>query len=299
MTTPLSPSVPYATITQIPPSSLRAGLIRLLKEEGRCLPIYINEVKEGRILVTLHDFSRPIAQWERKEVKESEIEHIQFGQHTSCEGLITSLKKQGLLFSEEIEQAFRSTDRACFCAQNSYDDAPVDIACRMCISAPHMHIYALELLKKPLKNAKKVLDVGSGSGYLPAIFSKLAPKAQIFGVEYYEQLNQDAQRALNAHLDPEQQKRIHLITGNGEEGVAKEAPFDVIHVGFMCKELFQPLIDQLAPNGLLLIPVGNQPSPIHENLLHGELFVIEKTVTGALNQYKVLDCSFVPSQVEG
>lgn len=69
-----------------------------------------------------------------------------------------------------------SVDRKYYAPNNPYHDSPQPLGYGATISAPHMHAYALEHLQKHLLNAKKALDVGSGTGYLTAAMSLMTPK---------------------------------------------------------------------------------------------------------------------------
>lgn len=70
-----------------------------------------------------------------------------------------------------MEAAMLDVDRGYFSRYNPYEDSPQSIGHNATISAPHMHAYALEVLEPKLTKGAKVLDVGSGSGYLAACFS--------------------------------------------------------------------------------------------------------------------------------
>lgn len=75
------------------------------------------------------------------------------------------------------------TDRKNYAPNNPYSDCPQSIGYGATISAPHMHAYALEFLRKHLLKALNVLDVGSGTGYLTAAMALIVPeKAKIFAI---------------------------------------------------------------------------------------------------------------------
>lgn len=76
-----------------------------------------------------------------------------------------------MITSLSVKLTMLLVDRKYFCPTNPYDNRPQLIANGVTISAPHMHAYALEYLKDNLKNNSKVLDIGSGSGYLTACFA--------------------------------------------------------------------------------------------------------------------------------
>lgn len=74
----------------------------------------------------------------------------------------------GIIKSDQVENAMLAVDRCHYTKNNAYMDAPQSIGYSVTISAPHMHAHALELLKNQLVNGTRALDVGSGSGYLTA-----------------------------------------------------------------------------------------------------------------------------------
>ena len=81
-------------------------------------------------------------------------------------------------------------DRAKYCdSKNPYNDEPYPIRYGATISAPHMHAIALDALEEQLVEGAKVLDVGSGSGYLTACLAHMVgPTGKVFGVEHIEEL---------------------------------------------------------------------------------------------------------------
>ncbi|OAE28301.1 hypothetical protein AXG93_2507s1130 [Marchantia polymorpha subsp. ruderalis] len=151
-----------------------------------------------------------------------------------------------------------------------YDDAPQSIALPLCcmqyrfgatISAPHMHGYCLSLLADYLKPGMHVLDVGSGSGYLTAVFSVMVGETgKAVGVEHIPELVDRSREAIkrgpagklldNGHLE------IHV--GDGKQGWPDAAPYDAIHVGAAAAELPQALVDQLKPGGRMDLVIINK-----------------------------------------
>jgi protein-L-isoaspartate(D-aspartate) O-methyltransferase len=76
-------------------------------------------------------------------------------------------------------------DRKYYAPSHPYEDLPQSLGYGATISAPHMHAYALEYLEKNLLKAKKALDVGSGTGYLTAAMTLMAPKScKVYGIEH-------------------------------------------------------------------------------------------------------------------
>jgi protein-L-isoaspartate(D-aspartate) O-methyltransferase len=141
-------------------------------------------------------------------------------------------------------------------------DSPQSINYNVTISAPHMHAYCLELLKDHLKEGGKALDVGFGSGYLTVAMSKMmGDKGVAVGIEHIKQLCDFAKENISKnHKNLLDSEKVILIEGDGREGYAKKGPYNCIHVGAAADELPQPLIDQLANGGRLVIPVGSQGS---------------------------------------
>lgn len=138
-----------------------------------------------------------------------------------------------------------SVDRAHYAPTNPYQDAPQSIGNNATISAPHMHGYALEALSPWLKNGARVLDVGSGSGYLSAVMAKLVlPHGHVIGIDHVPELQcmallnvkQDAPNLLEGGV-------LQFVVGDGRLGYAQGAPFDVIHVGAACDDFPLPLLD--------------------------------------------------------
>jgi len=262
---------------------------------GEILRIEINYA-----YVRILDHSIPITKgWPQKRFSFQEIKPPIFRKCQSLDELILSLKESGTLRTGLIEEAFRKVRRAWFCNETPYFDAAIDIGCGMCISSPHMHIWALELLRDHFSGARNILDVGTGTGYIAAILSYLCPQSKVIGIDCFDLLTHKAEEICSLSLPKELNERIRFVTGNGEKGFWEAAPYDIIHVGFMCEKIPQVLIDQLRPGGRLIIPVSrNRVSYYDPRLSSGKLCVVDKNKDGSIQSYEVLGCSFVPSQVK-
>ena len=152
------------------------------------------------------------------------------------------------------------TDRADFCPYNPYDDCPQSIGFNATISAPHMHAFALEAAL-PFINpdqAQRVLDVGSGSGYLCVAFAKLlASSSKVYGIEHIQPLVNLARRNTEkSNADLLEGYCIYFICEDGRKGFLPGAPYDIIHVGASSSGVPQSLIDQSKVGGVIIIPVG-------------------------------------------
>ena len=124
-----------------------------------------------------------------------------------------------------------------------------------------MHAYCMEWLENKLKPGARVLDIGCGSGYLLATFYELTKKADgsaaVYGIEHVEELAEfsrvNVRKSYGAQLD---NGSISVICGDGRQGYAAGAPYDAIHVGAAAATVPEALLEQLSPEGVLVIPVG-------------------------------------------
>lgn len=255
----------------------------------------ILRIDEDKADIRIFDTQISVSKWQVQSIHIKELRPISLKEHRTLDELIDDLKLTNKLTTPEIEIAMRAIDRSWFCPDTPYFDAAVSIGHEMFISAPHMHTLALECCKERLQQAKAILDVGSGSGYLTALFAKLAPCADVFGVEFYADLLEQSQRKIDEHLPQDLKRRITLLQQDGLKGIKDKAPFDIIHIGFMCKEEPSELFDQLACGGILIAPIGNRVSTLNSKWLAGELYAIEKQRDGSTTKHPLFTCSFVPS----
>jgi protein-L-isoaspartate(D-aspartate) O-methyltransferase len=130
----------------------------------------------------------------------------------------------------------------------AYVDGPLPIGHSQTISQPSLVAEMTEQLK--LKKTDKVLEIGTGSGYQAAILAELVDK--VFSMEIVEPLARQAEQTLG-ELG---YKNVRVRTGDGYGGWPEEAPFDAIIVTAAPDHVPQPLLDQLAVGGRLILPVG-------------------------------------------
>lgn len=91
--------------------------------------------------------------------------------------LVHRLRQHGIIRTQRVYDALLAVDRGGYSKWSPYEDAPQTIGSGATISAPHMHAYALESLHSKLVPGAKVLDVGSGSGYLTAVMGCACARA--------------------------------------------------------------------------------------------------------------------------
>ena len=160
----------------------------------------------------------------------------------------------------------------------AYADHALPIACGQTISQPYVVAYMTELLG--VRPHHRVLEVGAGSGYQAAILSRLA--REVVSIERYRTLAEAARGRLQA-LGYE---NIEVIAGDGFAGVPARAPFDRIIVTAAAETLPQALIDQLADDGVMVVPIGPHTGPQH-------IVKLTKSKTGFARE-ELLPVRFVP-----
>ena len=145
----------------------------------------------------------------------------------------------------------------------AYNDGPLPIGYGQTISQPSLVALMTEALA--LQGAKKVLEVGTGSGYQAAVLAEIVPN--VFTIEIVEPLATEAAQTL-AELG---YRNIHTRVGDGYRGWPEEAPFDAIIVTAAPDHVPQPLLDQLAIGGRLILPVGRyyQTLELHRRTAEG------------------------------
>jgi protein-L-isoaspartate(D-aspartate) O-methyltransferase len=134
----------------------------------------------------------------------------------------------------------------------AYEDHPLPIGQGQTISQPYIVARMLEALA--IKPTNKVLEVGTGSGYLTALLAELA--AQVISVERYADLA-NAARELLGRLG---YSNVKVIVEDGSKGFAEAAPYDAIIVSAAAGEVPPALLGQLAEGSRMIIPVGSADS---------------------------------------
>lgn len=209
-----------------------------------------------------------------------------FPDHPSTESRLrhqmveTQLRARGIS-DERVLAAMQRVPRDRFAPERyrdqAYEDHPLPIGEGQTISQPY--IVALMLQALVLRETDKVLEIGTGSGYLTALLAELA--ADVVSIELHASLA-EAARALLSEMG---YRNVHVIAGDGSHGFSQSAPYDAIIVSAAAPQLPQELLDQLADGGRMIIPVGPEDTQ--------QLQFIEKRDGEIHNTWREL-CRFVP-----
>lgn len=166
-------------------------------------------------------------------------------------------------------------------AAQAYTDTSLPIGEKQTISQPYIVALMTELLA--LSGTEKVLEIGTGSGYQTAILATLAER--VYSAERIRPLALRARKCLDSLRLFNVQLRINDAEGS-PIGWEEEAPFDAIIVTAGAPDIPSILVEQLAPGGRLVIPVGNE--------MIQKLVKITKNDQGELESSASVDCRFVP-----
>ncbi len=178
--------------------------------------------------------------------------------------LIDNLTKQGILRTPKVIKAMRAVPRIKFLPADGQtyaaSDAPLPIGFGQTISAPHMVSIMNEALQ--LEVGHKVLEVGAGSGWHSATIAEViapsdTPRSEwghVFTIEVIRALADTARKNI---MNAGYSDRVTIINNDGSKGYAEKAPFERIIVTAAAPNVPKPLIDQLKPSGILVIPVGS------------------------------------------
>jgi protein-L-isoaspartate(D-aspartate) O-methyltransferase len=162
---------------------------------------------------------------------------------------------------------------------NAYGDQALPIACGQTISQPYVVAYMTEQLA--VEPQHRVLEVGTGSGYQAAILSRLA--REVVSIERYRTLADAARERLRTLG----YSSVLVLVGDGFAGAPEQAPFDRIIVTAAAEDIPQALVDQLAPHGKMLLPVGSHRGPQH-------IVKLTKAADGSVVRETLIAVRFVP-----
>ncbi|KAI1101139.1 protein-L-isoaspartate O-methyltransferase [Jackrogersella minutella] len=251
---------------------------------------------------------------------------------TSNTELVENLWRNKLITQPLVKSAFLKVDRAHYAPSFPYEDSPQPISHQATISAPHMHANAVEtLLPFLLPKAeggegvgdavgqtgrpRRVLDIGSGSGYLTHVLAELAGSTGVVvGLEHIPALKELGER--NMAKSPEGRAllgsgRVRFRVGDGRKGWSEPSPteaqpgvggpadaaaetkrdeggWDAIHVGAAAAELHEELVRQLRSPGRMFIPVEA------EDGWEQYIWTVDKDAEGGIKKEKLYGVRYVP-----
>ena len=195
--------------------------------------------------------------------------------------LLLSIRKEGIT-DQKILSAFEAIPRHLFVpkvfSDQAYDDIPVPIACDQTVSQPSLVAFMINALE--VGERMKVLEIGTGCGYQTAILSILSKK--VITLDVLSSLSRQSQKRL-IKLG---YNNVDFHCADGKLGWKKEAPYDRILVSAAPVTIPEILIEQLAPEGYMVIPVGS----LNDQLIH----VITKDGNENIRINKSTPVRFVP-----
>jgi protein-L-isoaspartate(D-aspartate) O-methyltransferase len=204
------------------------------------------------------------------------------------------LQSEGIVRSRAVARALLTVPREEFLPSEvkryAYVDTPLPIGYGQTTSAIHMTAMFCE--HSDMKLGQKVLEVGGGCGYMSCVYAEVVapsdvPRDQwghVWSVEIVKELAEIAKRNIErtGYCD-----RVTMIHGDASEGLPEHAPYDVIIVTSAAPDVPKPMIDQLALEGVLLIPVGGPH-------LYQELIRVRRLKDGRIEEESLGGVAFVP-----
>jgi len=179
--------------------------------------------------------------------------------------LLATLKNKGI--PDEIIAAFEKVKRENFIHERyiayAYEDLPIPLSEGSSLPQPSAVAFMLSLLEP--KQNQKILEIGSGSGYVLSLLSEIIKNGKIIGLEINQNLAIKSRRAL------ENNSNVEIINRSGSFGLQEQAPFDRIILSASCKDEYIPtrLLDQLKEQGILVAPV--KQSLIRYKKINGQI----------------------------
>ncbi|WP_094227494.1 protein-L-isoaspartate O-methyltransferase [Methanolobus psychrotolerans] len=196
--------------------------------------------------------------------------------------LVKSLKEQGI--SERTLKAMKKVQRHLFVpsihTSRAYVDSPLPIGHAQTISAPHMVAIMCDLLD--LQDGQRILEIGTGSGYNAAVMAEIiGKKGHIYSIERLEPLANFARR----NLEKTGYSNVEVILADGSGGYPEHGPYDRICVTASAPETPKPLLEQLKPGGIMILPEGEA---------FQNLFIVRKSMSGEITKENRGGVIFVP-----
>ena len=208
--------------------------------------------------------------------------------------VVEALRSEGVLHDHRVIQAMLQVPRELFLPTEemsyAYVDSPLPIGHGQTTSALHMTAMFCEYAE--MKPGQKVLEVGTGCGYMSCVYTEVvAPSdrperewGHVWSVEIIKEL------AESAELNVEKAgyaNRVTVLHGDASVGLPEHGPYDVIIVTSAAPDVPSPLTEQLSPGGILLIPLGTPH-------FFQELYRVRKSANGKVTRENMGGVAFVP-----
>lgn len=194
--------------------------------------------------------------------------------------LIETIRERGI-HDLEVLRAFDQVPRHVFIPEavrhRAYEDAPLPIGFGQTASQPSLQALYLETLR--IQPSDRILEVGTGSGYQTALLAQIG--GHVYSIERIRELSVRARHV----LDQLRIRNVALLVGDGTVGWSRYAPYDAILVAAGAPATPNALIDQLAPGGRMLVPVGDRREQ--------KLMLYTRTPDG-IESREMIRCTFVP-----
>lgn len=196
--------------------------------------------------------------------------------------LIMELRRQGIndtTVLSAIERVPREQFVPPTFRDRAYENIALPINSGQTISQPYIVAYMTQMLRPDPR--RKVLEIGTGSGYQAAVLSKLCRR--VYSIERHRSLHNVAVKL----FDELKISNITTKLGDGHKGWAEQAPFDRIIVTAAASEVPGRLVDQLNEGGIMILPVGKDQGDQH-------ILRVEKDAEGTVTETVLLPVRFVP-----
>lgn len=178
--------------------------------------------------------------------------------------VVDDLRRRGRLRSTRVAEAMETVPRHEFVPaavrERAYEDRPLEIGRGQVVTAPHLVARMTELLEPRPGHA--VLEIGTGSGYHAAVLAEVVGPENVRTVERFPDLAGSARDALARAGYGD----VTVVVGDGSRGLPGQPAVDRISVASVAPEIPGPLVDQLAEDGRMVIPLGPRDGP-HELVL--------------------------------
>lgn len=194
--------------------------------------------------------------------------------------LVAHLRDTGRLGSETVAGAMETVPRHEFvptqARERSYEDRPLDIGEGQVVTAPHLVARMTELLAPSAGD--RILEVGTGSGYHAAVLAEVVGPERVITIERFPRLATRARDALaRTGYDD-----VTVLVADGSRGLPRAAPFDLISVAAVAPAVPDPLREQLADPGRMVMPLGPRDGRHRLWLLEKRDGRVERTAHGGV-----------------